>query len=207
MGVTDVVGAGKLGEDTAVVDQTPHRDAAEADAVITALPADQPRPRALADGALIGDGDLQRRVDGLRSGSGEEYPVEAGLRSAGSHGRKAFSKFEGDRMSHLERRRIVQFGQLAANRIGDAQPAVSGVDAPQAGGPVEHPPVVGAAVIHAIGGDQQPRRRLELAVGRERHPIAVERREIAVGGHRALLVFPEEGPWSIFRYNPFSTDL
>ncbi len=76
--MADVIDAGQLGgERAAVVDHAADRHAAEADAVIAALAADQARARALADGALIGQRDLQRGIDRLRTGIGEEDAVEA----------------------------------------------------------------------------------------------------------------------------------
>jgi hypothetical protein len=68
MGVTDVIDARQMGrERTAVRHHAADRHAAEADAVIAALAADQARPRALSDGALIGERDLQRGVDRFRA--------------------------------------------------------------------------------------------------------------------------------------------
>ena len=56
VGVRHVVDAGQQrAEHLAVGDDAADRDAAEIDAVIAALAADQPGPRALAPRALIGD--------------------------------------------------------------------------------------------------------------------------------------------------------
>ena len=50
----------------AVGDDAADRDAAEADAVVAALAADEARARALALGLVVGERDLERRVDGLQ---------------------------------------------------------------------------------------------------------------------------------------------
>jgi hypothetical protein len=55
--------------DPRLLHQPAHRDAAEAHAVVAALAPDQPHPLALAAGAVVGDGHLQRRVGRLRARS------------------------------------------------------------------------------------------------------------------------------------------
>ena len=65
-----------VAEGAAVVDHAADRDAAEADAVIGALAADEPRARALAARAVIGERDLERRVDRLRPRVAEKDVVE-----------------------------------------------------------------------------------------------------------------------------------
>ena len=64
-GVGDVVRPreGEIGPP--VVDQAAHGNPAEADAVIALLPPDEAHPLPLAPGAVIGQGHLQGRVDGL----------------------------------------------------------------------------------------------------------------------------------------------
>jgi len=52
-------------EHLAVIDDAAHRGTAEADAMITALAADQAGAGALALGLVIGQRDLQRGVGGL----------------------------------------------------------------------------------------------------------------------------------------------
>ncbi len=77
-GVRQVIDARQhRAEGAAVVGHAAHRHAAETDAVIGQLAADQPRTRALTDGALIGQGDLQRGIRRLRSGVGEEHPIQS----------------------------------------------------------------------------------------------------------------------------------
>ncbi len=64
--MTQMIDAGKKREGTAVVDKAANRDAAKADAMVTPLTADDTRAGALADGTLIGDGDLQSGIDRTR---------------------------------------------------------------------------------------------------------------------------------------------
>ena len=67
-------------EELAVGDDAADRDAAEADAVIAALAADQARARALPRARVIGERDLQRGVDRFRAGIAEEHVVEIARR-------------------------------------------------------------------------------------------------------------------------------
>ena len=50
----------------------------------------------------------------------------------------------------------------------------AGIGAPHAGDAVEHGAPVGGVVMHVLGARDQPRRRLERPVGRERKPIGFE---------------------------------
>ena len=186
MGVADVVDARQMGrEGAAVVDHAADRHAAEADAVIAALAADQAGPRPLSDGALIGQRDLQRGIDRFRAGIGEEDAVEPVRRDLG----QPLGEIEGQRMAHLERGRIVEVHQLALDRGGDLPAAVAGIDAPEPGRAVDHLAAVDGGVVHALGGGEQPRRRLELPVGRERHPerIGLQGVRDLMNGHGQLL--------------------
>ncbi len=66
VGVGQMVDAGEQGAEILAVGRDPaDRDAAEADAVIAALAADQPGLGPLASGAVVGQGDLKRGVDRL----------------------------------------------------------------------------------------------------------------------------------------------
>ena len=97
IGVRQVVDARQQrAEELAVVDDAADRDAAEADAVIAALAADQARLAALALHVPVGERDLQRRIDGLGARIAEEDVVEVAGRELGdargeleapSHGR------------------------------------------------------------------------------------------------------------------------
>ena len=147
VGMAHVVDAGEQrAEHLAVADDAADRDAAEIDAVIAALAPDQPEARALAAHPLVGERDLQRRLDRLRARIGEEDVVEALRRDR----RQPRGELEGLRMAHLEGRRVVELGRLALDRLGDLRPAMAGIDAPQAGRAVEHLPAVGGGVVHVL---------------------------------------------------------
>ena len=171
VGVAQMVRARQLRKDAAVGHDAADRNAAEADAVIAALAADEPGARALADGALVGEGDLQRGIDRFRAGAGEEHPVELGGRPARRDAAELLGEVEGDRVAHLERGREVEGRKLAFDGGGDAPAAVAGIDAPEAGSAVAHGAAVDARIVHALGRGEHPRCRLELAVGGERHPV------------------------------------
>ena len=65
-----------IAELLAVVRHAADRGAAEPDPVIAALATDKAGPRRFAVGAVIGQGDFQRRIHGFRSGIGEKNMVE-----------------------------------------------------------------------------------------------------------------------------------
>ena len=108
--VRQVVDAGQQrAEEHPVLDHAADRDAAEADAVIAALAADQPGARALADGALVGERDLERGVDRFRAGIGEEGVVEVAREQMG----ELRGELERLGMAPLEAGREVELGRLA----------------------------------------------------------------------------------------------
>ena len=172
-----IVGRGQMvdageqrAEELAVVDDAADRDAAEADAVIAALAADQAIARAFAADVPIGERDLERGVDRLRAGIAEEHPVEV----AGRERRDAARQLEGLRHRELEGRRVVDLGRLLLDRLDDRIAIVPGIGAPHAGGAVEHGAAVRRVVVHVLGAHDQARRLLEGAVGRERNPVGFE---------------------------------
>src|SRR6516225_3323837 len=95
MGMRQVIDGRKLREEAPGVDDAADRDAAEADAVIAALAPDQPGPLSFAASPMIGERDIERRVDRLRARTREEDAVEPLRR----HGRKPCGEFEGERMA------------------------------------------------------------------------------------------------------------
>ena len=171
VGVADMVDAREeRAEHLAVGDDAADRDAAEIDAVIAPLAADQAEPAALAARPMIGKRDLEGRLDRLRAGIGEEDVVDALRRELD----EARGELEGLGMAHLEGRRIVELGNLALDGLHDLRAAMAGIAAPQAGRPVEHLPAVRGPVVHPLGRDEHARVRLELPACRERHPESLE---------------------------------
>ena len=96
------------------------------------------------------------------------------LMPGGAISTSRLGQFEGLRVAHLERRREVHLGGLVLDRLHDLRPRMAGVHAPQAGHAVEDLAALVVPVVHARGLGQQARRLLELAVGREGHPVGVE---------------------------------
>ena len=171
-------------EPLAVVHDAADRDAAEAHAVIAAFTADEAGARAFAAGAVVGERDLERGVDGFGTGVREEDVIEP-LREPAGH---CVRELEAGLVSHLERRRVLHRRDLPTHRLGDFPAAVARIDAPQAGHRIEDLPALRRPVVHALGAGQQARVRLELAVGRERHP---EGFEIGTGERCGHVVLPE----------------
>ena len=153
----------------AVINDTTDGNAAEANPVIAALAANQAGTRALTDGALIGQGDLQRGIDRLRPGVCEKHLVVAV-----DHGRQFGGEFKRQRMTQLEGRRVVQRFDLFLDSFDNAASAVARVAAPETGGCVQNLAIILGLVIHALGLNEELRVGLEMSVRRERHPIRVE---------------------------------
>ena len=105
-----------------VLDHALHRHAAEIDAVIGALAADETNTLALALGAVILQRDLQRRIHRFRAGIGEEGIIQF----ARHDGLEAPRQFEGGGLAMLERRDIGAFAQHFGNRVGDFRAAMPG---------------------------------------------------------------------------------
>ncbi len=180
-----IVGRGQMvdageqrAEILAVVDHAADRNAAEADAVIAALAADEALARALAPHVVIGERDLERRVAGLRAGIAVEHVIEIARRELGY----ARRQLERQRMGELEGRREIELRRLPLDRRHDRGPVVSGVAAPQTRRGVEDRAPLGREIMHVLGARDEPRLLLEGAIGRERQP---ERAQV-VGDLRAL---------------------
>ena len=154
----------------AVVDDAADRDAAEADAVIAALAADQPHARRVAPDIVIGERDLERGVDRFRAGIAEEDVVEIAGRQRGDAARQ----LERLRMGELKGRRVVERRRFFLDRRDDRLAVMAGIRAPQPGRAVDELAPVAGDVMHVLGADDDPRPLLEGAVGRERHPIGFE---------------------------------
>ena len=96
--------------------------------------------------------------------------VEVGRRQR----RDPARQLEGARMAELEGRREVELGRLRLDRLDDRIAVVAGVGAPQPGGAVEDRAALRRVVVHVLGARDQPRPRLEGAVGGERHQEGFE---------------------------------
>src|SRR5262245_64367108 len=112
-------------------------------------------------------------------------------------------------MAHIERGREVEVGQAALDGGGNLAAAMAGIDAPEAGRAVDHLAAVDRDVMHALGGSEQPRRFLELPVGREGHPerVGLQGVRLLMNGHMRLLGLAAEattGPRSERRNKSFS---
>ena len=182
VGRRHVVDAGKeRAEELAVVDDSPDRDAAEADAMIAALAPDEAGALALALHVPVGHGDLQRGVAGLGARIREEDMVEIGRRKLGDAARE----LEGVGMSELEGRREIERASLQGDRFGNLVAVMAGIAAPQARCRIEHGAVFRRIVIKVLGARDHARIALEIAVGGERHP---ERFEVVRSGSRQAVI-------------------
>ena len=165
--VRQVVHAGQQGaEGLAVAADAPHGNAAEAHAVITAFAADQARACALAAHAVIGQRDLQRRVDGF--GTGVRVEDVAKLMPRVVH--QFFRQVEGGRMAHLEGGGEIELAHHLADGADDLRLRMAARHAPQAGRTIEDGVAIDILVIHAFSRHQQAWVGLEIAVIRKRHP-------------------------------------
>ena len=178
LGVGQVIGLDALAVDLAVGDHAADRDAAEVDAVVALLAANQARLAALALQAPVSARHLQRRVGGFGAAGGEEHVIEP-------RGRQAFQlvgQLERQWVAELERGRIVELRGLLAHGLGDLAPAMAEARAPQAREAVEHLAAIGVGEVGALRGHDHARVALELAVGGEGHPVRVEPGGVLAGG-------------------------
>jgi hypothetical protein len=125
----------------AVGDDAADRNAAEADAVIAALAADQPGAPALAAHLVIGERDLQRGID-----ASEPELAKNTWSSLRAHGREARGQFKGLRMAHLEGRARSPARRPVPGSPRRSRAAVAGIAAPQARRAVQHLAAVMAVV-------------------------------------------------------------
>ena len=171
VGAGQVIDAGQhVSELLAVGDDAADRNAAEADAVVAALAADEPSAGTFAAGLVIAERDLERSVDRLAPRVGEEGVIEV----AGCQQGEARGQLEHLGVAVLKGRRVVELGRHLLDGLDDGLAAVAGVDAEQARGGVGHLGAVGLEVVHALGAGEQARAFLEGAVGGEGHPIGLE---------------------------------
>ena len=113
-------------EELAVVDHAADRNAAEADAVIAALAADQALALPMPAHVVVGERDLERGIDGLRARIAEEHMIEIAWREFGDAG----GELKRQRMGELEGRGEIELAGLALDRGHDRRAVVAGVAAP-----------------------------------------------------------------------------
>ena len=160
VGVRQVIHAGQqAAEDLAVGDDAADRDAAEADAVIAALAADQPRARALAASAVVGERDLQRGIDRLGAGVGEEDVVEV-ARHGRSGAPPARTPRDGPSGRSARNPARPTCRWIASTILGRQWPALTH-QRPAAPSRIFRP---SGRVVHALGRHEHARRRLELPI-------------------------------------------
>ncbi len=182
--VPQVIDARQQGgaEDFAIRHDAAHRHAAEVDAVVALFAADQSRAVAFAFRAMVGEGDLQRRVDRLRAGVGEEHVGE----TLGRHLDDAFGKCERLVVAHLEDHRVVECRNLLLHGGDNFRVAVADTRGPETGKRVVEAPTVGRRVMVALGAADDARLLLEIAICREGHPQGIGRDGIHCAGLRCI---------------------
>src|SRR4051794_9865683 len=105
VGVGKVVDSGQQrSKHLAIIDDAADGSAAETDAMVAPLAADQARAGALALDLMVSQRDLERGIGRLRARIAEEHVIEPARRQIGNAARE----FECLRNSELERRRVVQ---------------------------------------------------------------------------------------------------
>ena len=83
-------------------------------------------------------------------------------------------QLELERVAHLKAWRVIHPRRLIGDGVGNRLAAVTGVHAPESGRAVQDAASVGRGVVHPLRFDEEPRRALERAVCRKRHPQLLE---------------------------------
>src|SRR6185312_9200265 len=104
-----------------------------------------PSARPLSNCTLIGERHLESRIDRFRAGIREKYAIKV----EGNDRGQLLGQLEGNRMSDLERRRVIKCRKLALYRFGDSATTMPRIDAPEPGRAVEYVAPVAALVVHA----------------------------------------------------------
>ena len=125
--------------------------------MIAALAPDETLSSALPRNILIGERDLQSRVDRLGSGIDEKDMVEIARRKIGNF----CCESERFWMSELERWRVIELAGLLADRRDNGIALMAGVAAPQARDAVDDLATVSGDIMHILGTRDETRRGLE----------------------------------------------
>ena len=120
---------------------------------------------------MVGQRNLHRGVDGLRTRVHEKDPIQV----AGSQLGHPRGKLELLGMTAQEWRAEIELAQLPAHRVGDLLAAVSGRNAEEAGGRIDDLLAAIVPEVHAFRAHDHLGIVLEFAVRGERHPVLVER--------------------------------
>jgi len=94
--------------------------------VVTLFPADQACTLPLTPYTVIGNGNLQRRINRLGSGVGKKSIIQI----PGGKTRKLFRQFENTGVAQLKGCCVIKAGRLALNRGYDLRMAMPGISAP-----------------------------------------------------------------------------
>ena len=168
--MTHVLGIGvERAELSLVQPDTAHTETAEVNAVVGLLPPDQHAALPLAPGLMIGQRDLQRGIDGLGAGIGEEDVIEAR-----GHLRQPVGGFEGDGVALIKAMGKIQRRGLLLDGLDDRLAIVACVAAPQPASAVDQAVALHGRVVHAVGRSDDAGIILEPAARRERHPVGIE---------------------------------
>jgi hypothetical protein len=133
------------GEHLSICGNPSYRDAPEPDAMVGALAADDASARSLAPDSVICNGDLERCIDSLGAGIGEEDAIR---RSSGQ-GRDAPCQLECRRMGYLKARAIVEALDLIADSLDNARIRVPERCTPKSRETVENAPSIKEGVIRS----------------------------------------------------------
>ena len=173
-------------EGLAVGDHPADRNPTEPDTVIPSLAADEPRAGALATRLVVGERDLQRRLDRFRSRCRQQHMIEITRRHQG----QSRSQRERIGVRILERRREIEPAGRLLDGFGDGRAAVAGVHAIEPRRRIQNLAPVRRCQKHARRARKHPRPLLERAVRRKRHPIGFE----FVGVHALTLTTNRPAP-------------
>src|SRR5215467_9767321 len=93
-------------------------------------------------------------------------------------------------MSHLESGAVVELLDLLRHRLGDLRVGMAERAAPQPREAVEQALALGGGVVGALGARENPRAwiPLQVAVGRERHPVRAGAQALAFGKGGGLVL-------------------
>ena len=120
---------------------------------------------------MVGERDLHRGVDGLGTRIREKYAIEIAGRQLGD----TRTELEGFRVATQERRDEIQLLELLVHSLRNFLAPVARRAAEHARRGIDQLLAAIVPVVHALGANDEHRRRFEFAIRRERHPVFVKR--------------------------------